>query len=162
MFPSKHICCCKLLLYKCHFFWRKDCENFYSVWLSKLDWKLLSLPLVNISRFYTDFTANPPPPINRFNKPVKMCFLLLLSCTVGLPFCATSWGWHLSNWFTKSTITAECHAERLGVTCSSNLSSPSMTAWFHCMTSENGSSQPLLSSTGIHAAWTHTHAYKSI
>lgn len=40
------------------------------------------------------------------------------------------------------------------VTCSNNRSSPSMTAWFHCMISENGSSQPLLSNTGMQAACT--------
>jgi len=45
--------------------------------------------------------------------------------------------------------------ERAGraVTCSNSLSSPSTTAWFHWMTSENGNSHPLLSNTGIQAAY---------
>lgn len=100
---------------------------------------------------------------------------------------AACWRSQLTVICLKSTVMARCHAEALDtitvnfahlsvqfgafvqactsechsfVTCSSNLSSPSMTAWFHCMTSENGSSQPLLSSTGMQAAWTHVAQIK--
>ena len=45
-------------------------------------------------------------------------------------------------------------------TCSRSLSSPMTAAVFQSMISEKGSSQPLLSITGTHAAWnTHTHAH---
>ena len=46
------------------------------------------------------------------------------------------------------------------VTCSRSLSSPMTAAVFQSMISEKGSSQPLLSITGTHAAWnTHTHTH---
>ena len=47
-----------------------------------------------------------------------------------------------------------------GPTCSSSLSSPRMAAFLQSMTSEKGSSQPLLRMTGMHAAWRAKHGHQ--
>lgn len=54
-------------------------------------------------------------------------------------------------WYTEHVIVVR--ARLRAVTCSRSLSSPMTAAVFQSMISEKGSSQPLLSITGTHAAW---------
>lgn len=54
----------------------------------------------------------------------------------------------------QTTINWSADGRRLFLTCNSNLSSPMTAACFQSITSENGSSHPLLSITGTQAACT--------
>lgn len=54
----------------------------------------------------------------------------------------------------QTTINSSADGRRLSLTCNSNLSSPMTAACFQSITSENGSSHPLLSITGTQAACT--------